>query len=281
MRAAGVHRPEAAKAYFAQMGLHLANGLRVLGNVERPEVVVDLARRQIRLDPSIEVIRRHVASGRGLILAPAHTANYLLTLARLGHDLPITIYLRWSADRRKVERKRRWCQAAGIRVVLEPPNAANPTSRAAACVDIVRAGGVLAMTPDIAQKSDGGVAVSFLDGEIFLPTGPASIAMLAEAPLAPLFGRIDGDAQMLYARPPIAIPALSRAEGGRQTAVARAMQEWTDGFVEFLRASPEAWYLWGDNRWTRVFSRDSRYWREASVAAPASAPQIPVAEGLA
>jgi lauroyl/myristoyl acyltransferase len=259
MRAAGVYREGAVRAYFAQVALHLANGLRVFRWARHPDKVAALARAQIDLDPTIESIRSAHAAGRGAIVAPAHTSNYVLTLARLAQVLPICIYLRWSDDRRKVEMKRQWCQAAGINVVLEPLSASNPTSRAAACVEVLKSGGVLAMTPDIAQKDEEGVDVRLLGRRIRLPTGAASIAMLAECPLIPLFGRICGGVQQLYAEPPIHVEQLSRAEGGRKVAVQRAMQQWTNGFEQFLRQCPEAWFLWGDSRWTRVFRGDPRY----------------------
>jgi lauroyl/myristoyl acyltransferase len=259
MRSAGVYSESAIHDYFAQVSLHLANGLRVFRWTRRPERVTALARSQIDLDATIDFIRDAHAAGRGAIVAPAHTCNYVLTLARLAQAVPICIYLRWSNDRRKVEMKKKWCQAAGIHVVLEPPSATNPTSRAAACVEVLKAGGILAMTPDIAQKDQEGVEVTLLDRRIGLPTGAASIAMLAESPLIPLFGRLAGSVQHLYAESPIIVEHLSRAEGGRQTAVKRAMQQWTNGFERFLRECPAVWFLWADSRWTRVFRNDPRY----------------------
>lgn len=259
MQSAGVHSDASVRAYFAQVALHFTNGMRVFRWTRRPEKVAALAREQIDLDPSIDFIREAHAAGRGAIVAPAHTSNYVLTLARLAQAVPICIYLRWSADQRKVEMKQQWCQAAGLHVVLEPPSASNPTSRAAACVDVLKAGGILAMTPDIAQKDEEGVDVMLLGRRIRLPTGAASIAMLAESPLIPLFGRLAGGVQQLYAESPILVEHLSRAEGGRKVAVQRAMQQWTDGFERFLRNCPAAWFLWADSRWTRVFRGDPRF----------------------
>jgi len=259
MRSAGVHSDTAVRAYFAQVSQHFANGLRVFRWTRQPEKVAALARAQIDLDTTIDYIREAHATRRGAIVAPAHTCNYVLTLARLAQAVPICIYLRWSEDRRKVQMKQQWCQAAGLHVVLEPPSASNPTSRAAACVEVLKTGGILAMTPDIAQKDQEGVEVRLLGRWIRLPTGAASIAMLAESPMIPLFGRLIDGVQQLYAEPPITVEHLSRADGGRKVAVQRAMQQWTDGFEKFLRECPQAWFLWGDSRWTRVFRCDPRY----------------------
>lgn len=259
MRSAGVHSDAAVRAYFEQAALHFANGLRVFRWMRRPERVAELARKQIELDSSINALREIHATGKGAMIAPAHTSNYVLTLARLAQIVPVCIYLRWSADRRKIEMKKEWCHASGLHVVLEPPSASNPMSRAAACVEVLKSGGILAMTPDIAQKDDEGVDVRLFGRRIRLPTGAASIAMLAESPLIPLFGRLEGRVQRLYLESPIQVEHLSRAEGGRKVAVQRAMQQWTDGFERFLRNCPPAWFLWADSRWTRVFRGDPRY----------------------
>lgn len=259
MRRAGVYSRQAHAAYFSQIALHITNALRLFSSADQPMCVETLVRSQIDLDSSVARLKELMAEGRGVLLAPAHTSNYVLTLARLAHDVPVTIYLRWSKDRRKVELKYKWCKAAGLQVVLEPENAANPTSRAAACVEVLRSGALLAMTPDIAQKRDEGVPIQFLSHSAYLPTGPASIAMLAEAPFVPLFGRIRGKIQTLYITEPIRMEMLPRNEGGRQEAVRRAMQNWSDGFGAFLKNCPEAWFMWADNRWTRVFRGDPEY----------------------
>lgn len=276
MRTAGVYRDGAVRAYFAQVALHLTNGLRVFRWVRQQEKVAALARSQIELDTTIDYLREAHAAGRGAIVAPAHTCNYVLTLARLAQAVPICVYLRWSEDRRKVDMKQQWCEAVGSHVVLEPPSASDPTSRAAACVEVLKSGGILAITPDIAQKDQEGVDVGLLGRRIRLPTGAASIAMLAEAPLIPLFGRLIGGVQQVYAEPPIQVEHLSRAEGGRKIAVQRAMQQWTGGFEKFLRESPEAWFLWADSRWTRVFRGDPRYAVEETSKRPATTGELHV-----
>lgn len=265
MRRAGVYSADAHRAYFAQIALHIANALRLFGNSATPDRIEKLVRSQISLDPSIENLKKLMAEGRGVLLAPAHTSNYVLTLARLAHEVPVTIYLRWSKDQQKVRLKHNWCRAAGLQVVLEPENAANPTSRAAACVDVLRSGALLAMTPDIAQKRDEGVPIRFRGHSAYLPSGPASIAMLAESPFVPLYGRVSANVQTLYITEPVRVQMRSRAEGGRQEAVRLAMQAWADGFATFLTNCPEAWFLWADSRWTRVFRGDPEY---AGVPAP-------------
>ncbi|RIK70040.1 MAG: hypothetical protein DCC66_06630 [Planctomycetota bacterium] len=258
--AAGIDRPDAVAAYFDQVGLHLACSAMVFKHQRRPERIMELAARHIVLDPSTAIIGEALAAGRGVIVAAAHTCNFLLTLARLNQQTPISVYLRWTADARRLRLKRIWCDAARLPLIIEQPMATDPTSRAAACVEALQRGAALVMTPDIAQKSDKGVPVELFDRRMYLPSGPASIAMLAEAPLIPLFGRIVNGRQVLYAETPIEVRARSRVEGGRKAGLAAAMRQWAAGFERFLRASPDAWFLWGDSRWTRVFQfTDERY----------------------
>lgn len=259
MRAAGVYDRAVFRGYFREVARHLANGLRIFKLHARPEAVVGLARREVDVDATIAIAHEAMQQGRGAILAPAHNCNYLISLTRLRQDLPFWVYLRWSADQRKLDLKRRWCRAAGLDVIIEPPNVGNPAARAALCVDALREGRLLIMTPDIAQKSSEGVEVQWLDRRAYLPTGPASLAMLAEVPIIPLFGYERAGTYVVYLEEPIAVPSLSRAEGGRKEAVRRAMQTWADGFSKFIRNSPQAWFLWGDSRWTRVLEGDPRY----------------------
>ncbi len=259
MRAAGVYRQDVFGDYFREVARHLCNGLRIRRLARRYGAVGALAYREVGIDSSISIVREALSSGRGVLLAPAHCTNYLVSLARLAQETPVHIYLRWSKDERRVAMKRQWCEAAGLGVIIEPPGAADPTSRAAACVEALSEGKVLAITPDIAQRSDEGTPVEWLGRTAFIPTGPASLAMLAEAPMIPLFARAADGKQVLYFEPPIVVASVSRAEGGRKEAIRRAMQTWTDGFERFILSHPHYWFLWGDSRWTRVLRGDPKY----------------------
>jgi lauroyl/myristoyl acyltransferase len=259
MRSADLYTASAFRAYFDQLALHLSNAVRIFRLGREEGAVARLAREQIEVDGSIEHLRHALEGGCGAVVAPPHVCNYLLTLVRLNQEVPVWVYLRWSKDRRKRELKHAWCRAAGLPVILEPESATDPASRAAACVEVLRKGSALVMTPDIAQKVDKGVPVSVLGRTAFLPTGPASIAMLAGAPLVPVFGRLVDDWHVIYAREPIGVESLPRVEGGRKAAIQFAMQAWTGHFEGFMRDCPQAWFLWGDSRWTRVFRGDPEY----------------------
>ncbi len=264
MRAAGVYEPSVFRAYFRHVAAHLSNGIRLFGLKGDNDAVAAIARREADVDPTIRHIVSAAASGRGAIIAPAHACNFLISLARLRQEVPLCIYLRWSNDRRKLAMKRQWCEAVGLDVIIEPANATDPTSRAAACVEALKDGKLLAITPDIAQKSTEGTPVRWLGRGAFLPTGPAALAMLADVPMIPLFARYRGDVHVCYCEEPFEAETLSRDEGGRKEALRRAMQRWTDGFSRFVSDCPQAWFLWGDSRWTRVLRGDPKYGGELS-----------------
>lgn len=259
MRAAGVGGPDAVDEHFRQMARHLANALRIFRSGFAPEVVAELARKDIAVDQSMELVRSAISEGRGAVIIPPHVCNFLLTAVRLNQEVPLSIYLRWSSDLRKRQLKEAWCKAAGLNAILEPANATDPSARAAACVDILRSGRALVMTPDIVQRAGRGAGVRMFGRVVDLPTGPASIAMLAESPLFSMFGYTRNNVHTMTFKPPRMIVSRSRAEGGRTAAVRDAMQEWGDHFAEFLRADPATWFLWGDSRWTRFFRGDPAY----------------------
>lgn len=259
MLSAGVYSPRARRSYFRNAGHHLANGVRIFHDRRRPDVIRRIADREVKLDASISSAGDVIRVRGGGIFAPAHCTNYLISLVRLNEVIPITIYLRWSKDQRKVDLKRAWCEAAGLDVILEPRDAANPIGSAMICAEAIRTGKVLAITPDLAQKCNDGTPVTVLERTAYLPTGPASLAMLCNVPIIPIFARFHGSVQALYAETPIDVGTLARAEGGRQESVRRAMQAWTDGFSRFIRQTPQGWFLWADNRWTRVFQGDPEY----------------------
>lgn len=265
LHAAGVFDHGVVPAYFAQVARHLANALRILRCGEDPAALQRLADGEIQLDSSVRVVHDVLALGRGAILAPAHVCNYLLTLIRLNRDFPICVYLRWSKDARKREMKQAWCRAAGLRAIVEPSSAADPTSRARMCIEALRGGAALVMTPDLVQKLGRGVEVDVFGRSVCLPTGPASIAMLGETPLVPMFGRVAGGTHTIYAREPVPVASLPRRDGGRPEAIRRAMQAWCCAFEEYVRACPAAWYFWADKRWTKVFRDDPEYTRKTTA----------------
>lgn len=267
MRAIGLYSAEAHQDYFTRVAEHLAAAMHIFRHVPpadecSPRMAARLAqlvREQIQLDESLVVLRRAVAGGNGAIIVGCHITNFLLVLARLNEEIPLIVYLRHSRDPRKLAAKERWCRATGLQFIAEPASSTDPTRRAAAMAEALRSGRVLVITPDLPQKDASGVAVNFLDRRIWLPNGPAALSLLTGAPLVAAVARPVGRATCLVLEGPMGTEVANKARGWRQAAIAERMQWFADRFADYLRAHPSLWFLWGDNRWTRVFRGDPRY----------------------
>ena len=277
MRAVGLYSPEAHRDYFRRVAEHLAAALHIFRNPPADEsgrMAADLARRvhkQIELGDSVVVLRRALAGGNGAIIIGAHITNFLMVLARLNEEIPLTVYLRHSRDPRKLEAKRRWCRATGLSFIAEPASSVDPTRRAATLADALAGGRVLVITPDLPQKDGDGVGVRFLDRVVHFPNGPAAMSLLTGSPLVAATGRPAGRATRLVLEGPLSADVESKGRGWRQAAIAERMQWFADRFAEYLRANPSLWFLWGDNRWTRVFRLDPRFATPAPSATLAEA----------
>jgi len=268
MRRAGVFRDQADRQYFHQVALHLTGAIQVLRH-GRPHGegvagrLAELIRRRVLRDESIENLRRAVAMERGVIIAPVHACQFLLGLARINQEVPVTVYLRYSRNAAGREAKRIWCRACGMRMIAEPSKAADPAARAAALAEVLAQKQVLVITPDVAQRRGKGVPVQLLGREVHLASGAASLSVLTGAPVVPVTVRPAGDkAQsrvIMSIHKPIEPPDVVRKRGWRQEAIRQVQQRWTLVFEKFLRDYPHLWWLWADNRWTRAWRGDPKY----------------------
>jgi lauroyl/myristoyl acyltransferase len=264
MRALGVYTPQVHRAYFAQLGEHLAGALWALRFVDGPKGTVardDLARMataRVELDDSFQRLHRALATGRGAILTGPHIANYLLNLTRLNQELPLTVYLRYSQNPRRQAAKERWYRASRVAWISEPAGTRGALGRLGRMAEALRAGRVLFITPDLPRKRAAGAAVQFFGREIYLPAGPALLALRSGAPLFLLAAELHGSRQRLTLHGPFANESCSRPRA-RRTAVQCRLQWFASGLERFLREQTPLWYLWGDKRWTLVLRGDRRY----------------------
>ncbi len=260
MRALGVYTPAAQREYFAQLGNHFAGALLALRS-PLEQRAVDLARlaaERVQLDESVGRLRAALAAGRGIILMGPHIANYLLNLARLSQDLPLTVYLRYSRSPQRRAAKERWYQASGVGWISEAADAGGPLGRLGRMAAALRSGRVLFITPDLPQPRDRGIPLRFFGREIYLPAGPGLLALRSGAPLFLLLATSEGQQQRLVVHGPYQDEALD-AGAGRRAAVQRRLQWFASGLEHFLRTQTPLWYLWGDKRWTRLLHGDPRY----------------------
>ncbi len=265
LRSAGIDQPHVVRDYFAQAVRQLANTLRLFRLHPNSDAIIRLARRQSELDPSIASIRRAINGRTGVIIAAAHVCDYPLWLVRLNQEVPLSVYLRWSKDARRRDVKRAWARAAGLNTIIEPPRDDDATRGALACARFLQQGGALFLTPDIVQKAGRGAAVNLFGRKVCLPVGAAMLARLTGAPLVPVFGRFVDGRQVIYAGEPIRVAGRRGKSHGRAAQIQQATQEWANQFEAFVRDCPQAWFFWGDKRWTRVFQDDPRYTEPSDV----------------
>lgn len=279
LKAAGLYSPAVYREYFIRAAAHLAGAVQVFRygrshHSGRPHKMhSDLARlveERVFLDDSFDRLRHAAAMGKGVVLMGTHASNFLLVLARINQELPITVYLRHSRDPRKQETKKRWCEICGLDFIAEPPSAANPMRRAEIMADALSEKRILIITPDLAQKREDGVPVRLLGREVYLPAGAAAISQVVQAPLVTVLASPapSGDrAITLRFFGPMEARVQERRRGWRQAAIQDALQWYTDLLAgEFLARYPALWFLWGDKRWTRVFRGDPRYTRTLDPA---------------
>lgn len=285
MQAAGVYATCAERRYFEQVGLHLASVLPVLkhglagvaggeltsaNEHDTPEcapAIEDAARDRLTVDESIRHLHDAASAGRGAILAPAHVSQFLLGLARMGREAPLTVYLRYSKNDSARLAKQAWCRAAGLRVIAEASRVTDPGARAERLASALQSGQVLVITPDIPQRIGRGATVRLLGRRMQLASGIASLSLLTGAPIIPLTGRpLDtrrpGNRRYVTCNvlhPPLRVPELPRGRGRRREAVDALMQQWADHFAVFLQCHPHLWFPWIDTRWSRVWRCDPKY----------------------
>ncbi|WP_431041266.1 phosphatidylinositol mannoside acyltransferase [Streptomyces sp. P1-3] len=177
-----------------------------------------------------------LASGRGVILALPHMANYDLAGAwvttKLGVPFttvaerlkPETLYDRFVAYR----------EGLGMEVLPHTGGSAFGT-----LARRLRAGGLVCLVAD-RDLSASGVEVEFFGETAKMPAGPARLAAQTGALLLPVTLWYD-DSPVMRGRvhPPIEVPAT----GTRAEQAAAVTQELADAFAAGIAAHPEDWHM--------------------------------------
>ena len=202
--------------------------------------------------------------GRGVVLVGPHICSYLLSLTRLNECVPLTVYLRYSKDERRRVAKQRWYDASGVQWISEPASQMGSLGRVGRMAAALTEGRTLFITPDLPQKRGDGTPVRLLGREVYLPAGAATLAVRTGAPLLMLTaervasrrcGKAACATQRLIVHGPYPRDRDGCGAGTRRAAVSARLQWFADALTGFVTRVPELWYLWGDKRWTRVFSR--------------------------
>ncbi len=180
--------------------------------------------------PGIELAQRTVEEGNGLILAGIHIGGWEVATAVPANMFraPVSVVVADDWLARAIEHAR---VAAGL-------NPLYPTHAAAASVRRLRRGEIILLLADDSRFATRRQPVRFLDGEIDIAAGVATLARLGQAPVVifnvlpegPRRWRVEVD-------PPIPPPPKTSGEAGEQELLQRLADRWS----EVIRAHPEHW----------------------------------------
>lgn len=181
-------------------------------------------------------LREGLVSGRGVILALPHTANWDLAGAWVTTELgvpfttvaerlrPETLYDRFVAYR----------EGLGMEVLPHTGGAAF-----GALARRLRAGGLICLVAD-RDLSASGVEVEFFGDTTRMPAGPALLAQQTGALLLPATLWFDDTAVMKgRVHPPVEVPR----EGSRADKTTAMTQELADAFASGIAEHPQDWHM--------------------------------------
>lgn len=193
-----------------------------------------------RMDPYVEGAEPALAAleaGRGVVFPVPHSGNWDLaglwmveTLRRLGREPVISTV----AERLRPESLFRRFVAYRESLGFEVLAAEDAVTAHRALSRRLRAGGVVCLVAD-RDLTGSGVGVSFFGEPARFPAGPARLAALTGALLAPASPRFTPDGWAVTIARPIAVPDRS--------AVPAATQAVADAFATLIARAPEDWHM--------------------------------------
>ncbi|RKT03696.1 KDO2-lipid IV(A) lauroyltransferase [Streptomyces sp. 3211.6] len=195
--------------------------------------------RRFGTDVSIKddhILREALASGRGVIVALPHLANWDLAGAWVtGHvGVPFTTVAERLRPESLYDRFVAYRESLGMEVLPHSGGAAFGT-----LARRLRAGGLICLVAD-RDLSSSGVEVDFFGATARMPAGPALLAQQTGAALLPVT-LYYGDAPRMYGRihPEVAVPA----SGTRAEKTATMTQVVADAFASGIAEHPEDWHM--------------------------------------
>ncbi|NXY97613.1 phosphatidylinositol mannoside acyltransferase [Streptomyces sp. BR123] len=190
-------------------------------------------------DVSIEddhILKEAVASGRGVIAALPHLANWDLAGAWVtGHlGIPFTTVAERLKPESLYDRFVAYRESLGMEVLPHSGGAAFGT-----LARRLRAGGLICLVAD-RDLSASGVEVEFFGATARMPAGPALLAQQTGAALLPVT-LYYGDTPRLHGRihPEVEVPAA----GTRTEKTAAMTQAMADAFAQGIADHPQDWHM--------------------------------------
>jgi lauroyl/myristoyl acyltransferase len=209
--------------------------------------------RRIHLDDSVAHLDRAISSGKGVILTTGHFFCHEMGAAAIHLRHPLVALIRESKDHLRHAIKQRWYQATGLEVVYRARRT-SMLSDTLAYLRVLRAGKILAITPDLPVRPDRGVAVSLFGKQVILPSGMIALAMRSATPIVACWADWIDDRRGRPAEMRIRFDEpIAFSAGKDRDAVQRAgMAEFARRHEEELRKCPVNWMFWLDKNWTRI-----------------------------
>ena len=236
--------------YFRHLGWFLASALSTFHHgVDATPTLTDL-----KFDDSLRILDDAVAEGRGVVIASPHWSGHELAAAAIGRRHPLVLLVREAPTADRMARKLKWYKALGTEIVVRRGHL-SPIKDAVTCLNVLKRGKVLALTPDLLADAGDGVDVQIFGRPARLYGGAFAIALSARAPIIRPFVTWQSNSR--------AVITMQRSRtfsngDDRDAAVRTGVQDWCDWFEEKLRANPENWLFWLDKRWSRFLRETQR-----------------------
>ncbi|WP_319523190.1 lysophospholipid acyltransferase family protein [uncultured Desulfosarcina sp.] len=187
---------------------------------------------------------RDAMQGSGGVLLMSHLGNWEVAARLLKKTLPdlkMMLYMGVKQQEQIEAMQKRVVRKSDIRIVAVDESGGSPLDIVES-VRFLREGGLVSLTGDRVWHADQRtVPVRFLGQPVHLPAAPYLLAMAAGAPIFVFFAlRTRGRHYLFCASEPIFIDAADRAQ--RDTAVARAAQQYADLLEKTVRRYPFQWH---------------------------------------
>jgi len=194
--------------------------------------------RRVRFDPSVAILDRLAAEGRGLLIASAHIGNWEVLAAALrvrglggyvvGLQRRRDSSSQWLVDMRRAYGVESLPQDVSPRVLLET----------------LRAGRTIGLVCDLEVRRLAGEFVPFFGRPALTMTAPAALARAARLPVVPVRCIARGAGYELGVGEPLHLdPALDR-----RAAATELLTRLNGVFEGWIRETPEQW-AWHQPRW--------------------------------
>ncbi|MEZ5988299.1 MAG: lysophospholipid acyltransferase family protein [Planctomycetota bacterium] len=191
-------------------------------------------------DEVVARCRALLAEGRGLVLVTGHLGNWealgLYAARELAPHAGAAVARRNSNPwlQRLAERGRR---RTGLETIWQDESPRRS-------LRLLQGGGFVALVADQDVRRLSGTFVPFFGQPAWTPTGPAALALAADAPILVVVAHRRGRGLVLASSDPI----RPRRGGDRSEEIDRLTRAWSDVIEREVRAAPSDW-MWFHPRW--------------------------------